>query len=104
MEIALGTFQLTQNFPTTERYGLTSQMNRSAMSISSNIAEGSSRQSQKEYKRFIEIALGSCFELETQLLIARSVNFAVENEIDVLLGMIMEEQKMILAFINTLKI
>jgi len=78
-------------------------MNRSAVSIiSSNIAEGSSRQSQKDYKRFIEIAMGSCLELETQLLIARSVNFAAENEIDILLGKIIEEQQMISAFINTL--
>ena len=67
LEIALASYELVQAFPKEERYGLSSQITRAAVSIPSNIAEGSSRGSEKDYNRFLEISLGSCFELETQL-------------------------------------
>lgn len=73
-DIAASTFQFASTLPKEERFGLISQMTRAAVSIPSNIAEGSSRSSEKDYSRFIEISLGSCFELETQLLIAQKVN------------------------------
>jgi len=60
-------YSITRKFPDTEKFGLTSQMNRSAISIPYNIAEGCSRSSIIEFSRFLEIALGSSFELETQL-------------------------------------
>ena len=69
-EIAINAFKLIAAFPKEEKYGISSQITRAAVSISSNIAEGSSRKSEKDYNRFIEISLGSTFELETQLLIA----------------------------------
>ena len=75
IEIASETYKIISHFPTSEKYGLSSQMTRSAVSIASNIAEGSSRKSEKDYHRFIEIALGSCFELETQLVIAKAVSY-----------------------------
>ncbi|UAB86282.1 four helix bundle protein [Zunongwangia sp. SCSIO 43204] len=65
----------TKNFPEDERYGITSQMRRAVISIPSNIAEGASRKSNKDYSRFLEIALGSCYELETQLIIANDLSF-----------------------------
>ena len=64
-QIALNSYKITACFPPNERFGLVSQINRAAVSIPSNIAEGSSRRSRKEYNHFIEISLGSCFELET---------------------------------------
>lgn len=68
-------YNLTKNFPKEELYGLTSQIRRSAVSIPSNIAEGSARQSDKELIQFLYIALGSAAELETQLVIAQKLSF-----------------------------
>lgn len=70
-EIALDAYNFTKVFPSSEKFGLTSQITRAAVSIPSNIAEGSSRKSDKDYYKFIEISLGSSFELETQLLMLR---------------------------------
>ncbi len=64
-------YSLTKSFPPDERFGLTNQMRRAAVSISSNIAEGCSRNSKTDFKRFIEIATGSVFELVSQSRIAR---------------------------------
>jgi four helix bundle protein len=63
-------YQLTSGFPTSEKYALCNQMHRAAISIPSNIAEGCSRSSSNEFARFLEISLGSAFELETQIEIA----------------------------------
>ena len=70
MELVDSVYTFVEVFPTTEKYGLRSQITRSAVSIPSNIAEGASRNSEKDFARFLEIALGSAFELETQLIIA----------------------------------
>ncbi|MBI3934169.1 MAG: four helix bundle protein [Acidobacteria bacterium] len=69
------TYQLTSGFPPSETYGLTAQMRRAAVSIPSNIAEGQARQSVREFAQFVSHAEGSAAELETQLLIAISLNF-----------------------------
>lgn len=69
-------FLLTNNFPRSEIYGIISQIRRAAVSISSNIAEGYGRGSRKEYNHFLTIAYGSALELETQLIIAKELNFA----------------------------
>lgn len=66
VELATVVYQNTENFPKAELYGLTSQMRRSAVSISSNIAEGAGRGSKNEFKQFLNISTGSCYELETQ--------------------------------------
>lgn len=60
-------YEITASLPAHEKYGLASQMNRSAVSVPSNIAEGCSRKTATEFSRFLEIAIGSAFELETQL-------------------------------------
>ena len=71
-------YELTKSFPKEENYGLTSQIKRSAISIPSNIAEGSARQSDKELIQFLYIALGSLSELETQFIIAQKLSY-IEN-------------------------
>ena len=74
-DIAVKSFKLVNTFPKDEKFGICLQITKSAVSIPSNIAEGSSRTSEKDYLRFIEISLGSTFELETQILIAKAANF-----------------------------
>lgn len=69
----------TENFPEKEKFGITNQMRRAAVSIPSNIAEGASRKSNADFSRFLEIAMGSCYELETQLLIANDIGY-IDNE------------------------
>jgi len=101
-KIALDSYKITKEFPVEEKYGLVSQINRASISISSNIAEGSSRRSEKDYFRFLEIALGSCFELESQLLITLELSFGNNQKIEGLLGEIDEEQKMLIAFMKKL--
>ncbi len=68
-------YSITSSFPAEERFGLTNQMRRAAVSIPSNIAEGAGRNGKKEWVRFLHIALGSISELETQLEIARVLGF-----------------------------
>lgn len=102
-KIAINTYKISKEFPIEEKYGLISQVNRSAVSISSNVAEGSSRRSQKDYFRFIEIALGSCFELESQFLIAYELDFGNKEKIENILHDIDEEQKMLIAFMKKLQ-
>lgn len=101
-EIAVDTYKLVENFPASEKFSLTQQITRAAVSIPSNIAEGSSRTSDKGYRRFIEISLGSSFELETQWLIAKAVRFEDVDKIDITLHTLDEEQKMLIAFANKL--
>ena len=102
-EIAVDTYKLTEGFPVTERYSLVQQITRAAVSIPSNIAEGGSRSSSKDYNRFIEISLGSAFELETQLLIAKALHFGDESKLQNVLYKIDEEQKMVMAFASKLQ-
>jgi four helix bundle protein len=73
-------YRLTKGFPDDERFRLTNQMRRAAVSIASNIAEGSARFSRKENAHFVEIATGSLFEVVTQATIGRRQNFLTESE------------------------
>jgi len=79
IEVVKDIYILTKKFPKEELYGLTSQMRRSAVSIPSNIAEGFRRYHNKEYKQFLYIALGSCAELETQIIIANELDYINET-------------------------
>src|SRR4051812_43992052 len=102
IDISIQTYKLVQGFPKDERFGLSIQMTKAAVSIASNIAEGSSRSSQKDYNRFIEISLGSAYELETQLMIAEAISFG-QKELRVnLLADILDEQRMLSGFLTTL--
>ena len=73
IEIGEMTYKLLLTFPKTEQYGLISQMQRAAVSISSNIAEGSSRRTNPDFIRFLEFSLGSCFEIESQLILSEKI-------------------------------
>lgn len=79
VELVTVIYQITASFPKEEMYGLTAQIRRSAISIPSNIAEGAARNSTKEFIRFVDIALGSLAELETQFIIANNLGFVSEN-------------------------
>ena len=103
MEIVKKTYSLSKQLSEEERFGLVSQITRAAVSIPSNIAEGSSRTSDNEKKRLAEIALGSAFELETQLLIIRDLELANPIDADKLIERLHEEQRMINSFISILK-
>lgn len=82
LELARLVYLMTLKFPKEELYGITQQIRRSAVSIPSNIAEGSARNSQKEFIQFLHIALGSLAELETQLPLSEKLGFIKENEIE----------------------
>ena len=82
IEIVKNNYQLTNKFPNSEIYGLIGQLRRSAISIPSNIAEGHGRNSAKEFKQFLAIALGSRAELETRLVISKEVNYLTERDLN----------------------
>lgn len=75
-------YAITATFPSDEKFGPVSQLRRASVSIASNIAEGASRKSNKDFSRFLTIALGSCYEIETQLLISMDLDFisVTQNE------------------------
>ena len=102
MDLVAAVYALARQLPKEELFGLRSQLTRAAVSIPSNVAEGSSRASEKDYKRFIEIALGSAFEVETQLLILERVALLASNSTEHALALIREEQMMLQAFMRRL--
>ena len=85
--------RLAESLPVAEKYGLRSQICRSAVSIPSNIAEGCSRSSQVDFKRLLEIALGSSFELETQLIVIEELSIISAKETKVILGSVKQRTK-----------
>ena len=92
MDLVIDIYTLTNTFPKSEQYGLTSQMRRAAVSIPSNIAEGSRRKTKKDYCQFVTIAFGSGAELETQIKIAKRLDYGSQKEYgntDILLDEIM---------------
>lgn len=88
-------YAVTSSFPDAEKFGLTNQLRRAAVSIPCNIAEGASRSSNKDFSRFLEIAIGSANEVETQLLIASDLGFISQNMLEPLLYKIDSIVKMI---------
>ncbi len=96
-------YLLSSELPKEEKYGLISQMNRAAVSVPSNIAEGCSRNSDIEYKRFLEIAIGSLFELETQLILLVELNLSKQDRLQNIFNSIKIEEKQINSLINKIK-
>ena len=102
VDLSVRCYKLTAYFPKSEIYGMTSQIRRSSVSIPSNIAEGYGRQNQKEYIRFLRIALGSARELETQLIISLKVELTKSNYIKSVLKDSDEIQRLLVVTINKL--
>ena len=94
MDLAEKVYTLLSSFPKEEKYGLISQIQRSVVSIPSNIAEGAGRNSNKEFKNFLGIANGSINELTTQLMLSTRIGYVKENELDDIFNLITEIQKM----------
>ena len=98
IELVTESYRLTRTFPDFEKFGLVSQMNRSAVSIPSNIAEGSSRGTNRHFNKYLEDSLGSAFEWETQLIIAFNESYLSAEEFKNLEQKIKQIQKMISSF------
>ncbi len=94
-QLAKDIYLQTAQLPDEEKYGLISQMRRAAVSIPSNIAEGTGRSSDKEFVRFLDIAVGSSFELETQLILCLDLDFITEDNFKLLEAKVQEIQRMI---------
>jgi four helix bundle protein len=88
-------YETTRNFPVDERFGLTNQMRRAAVSVSSNIAEGSTRNSKNDYARFLEIATGSLFEVVSQSFVGQRQGFLSEADFKKLYAAAEEQGKML---------
>ncbi len=94
IDLSVDIYKVTSNFPEDERFGLISQMRRSAVSIPSNIAEGAGRNSDKEFTYFLGISNGSSNELLSQMIIAKRLTFVDDNDANSMIERIDEIQKM----------
>ena len=102
IELVAEIYQLTNQFPQHELYGLTNQIRRAAVSIPSNIAEGQSRQYANEFRQFLHIALGSLSEVDTQMVLALRLSYINEGQQKAIEQQIIELKKMTRALINKL--
>jgi len=102
-ELTFSVYRVSSKFPKEELYGLTSQIRRACISISSNIAEGCGKDSGAELNRFLQIALGSAFEVEDQLLLSKELSFLESAEYEELNMHVIEIKKMLTALIEKIK-
>ena len=100
IDLCVEVYEAVANMPNDERYGLSSQIKRSAVSIPSNIAEGAGRDSSPQFNQFLNIAFGSSYELQTQLIISERLNFISKEVNEPILSKLDEIQKMIYVFIE----
>lgn len=103
IELVKEVYKIASELPKEENYGLRSQITRAVISVPSNIAEGCSRNSDVEYKRYLEIAIGSLFELETQIIILQELKMISSDKLNFILEMISIKEKMINSLITKLK-
>ena len=103
MEIAKKTYLLSAGFPSEEKFGLTSQIRRSAVSVPSNIAEGAGRSTKGEFKNFLSIASGSSYELFTQLVLSHRLQLVAKEKVEPIIQDLIEVQKMNYALIKSLE-
>lgn len=96
-------YEITSSFPSTEKYGLISQLNRCAVSIPTNISEGCGRNTNKDFAHFLNISLGSAYELETLLILSFDLHLIKEDHLIALTSKLSEIQKMIFGLIKTLR-
>jgi four helix bundle protein len=103
MDLAEQVYQVINNFPNEERFGLSSQLRRCVVSIPSNISEGAGRATNKQFRYFLEITMGSCNELQTQLELAYRFGYIKKEILDKMAGEALQIYKMVLTFYNSLK-
>lgn len=102
IDLTVCIYRVTRTFPKDELYGLVSQLRRAAVSVASNIAEGRGRLNEREFRQFLGIALGSIFEVKTQLVVARKLEFGSADAIDEAESLAAEVSKMLTSLINKL--
>jgi len=102
IQLAKAVYVLTGSLPSNEKFGLVSQLNRAVVSVPSNIAEGSSRNSNKEFKHFLSIAIGSLFEIETQLILSIELGIVNKSQSQMLIDEIIKLQKRVSTFKKSL--
>ena len=102
-EVALLIYQVTEGFPKEERYGLTSQIRRAAVSVPSNIVEGCARDSQADYLRFLHIAFGSLRELHYQLSLSKRLGFFDSQQVPLVEEKVIETEKVLNGLIRSLR-
>jgi four helix bundle protein len=98
--LAVRGYELVKQLPADERYGLKSQITKALVSIPSNIAEGCSRKSDKDFSRFLEISLGSAYEVETDLVIVDKLGYIDSRTVSDYLKQLQSEQRQLTSFIN----
>ena len=103
MDFTVEVYQLTQSFPKCEIYGLTSQIQRAASSIPSNIAEGAGRNTAADFAHFVDNAVGSAFEVETQLTLCKRLNYITEEQYIKAIAEIQSIQKRLYQLIQKLR-
>jgi four helix bundle protein len=102
MRLVTLVYQATQSFPKEEIYALTSQVRRCAVSMPSNFAEGNGRRSRSDYVRFLQISVGSLYELETQVEIAKNLGYVKTQAFDNLSGFMREIERMLSSLVRKL--
>ena len=103
MDLTLLVYSLSSDFPKHETYGLSSQMRRAAVSIASNLAEGSARRTRRDFRQFVIIARGSNFELQTQLLVASRLGYSSETKLSQAEDLALDVGRMLNGLSNFLK-
>ena len=103
IQLSKDIYTLTESFPDKEKFSLSNQIQRAAVSVASNIAEGSSRNSEIEFVRYLEIVMGSAFEVETQLIIANEIGYISNNRLEGEVEKLHTLQKQLNQFIQKVK-
>jgi four helix bundle protein len=103
MDLAEIIYQLTDSFPKEEKFGLCAQLKRCAVSIPSNISEGAGRGTNRQFRHFLEISMGSCNEVQTQIELSYRLKYIKKDILDRTSGETLQIYKMILSFYNSLK-
>ncbi len=98
MDLIEKIYSVTKSFPSEEKFGITNQLRRCSVSIASNISEGAGRSSNKQFLYFLQISMGSCNELQTQVEIAKRLKYLSEKDADILIEEALELYKMIIGF------
>lgn len=103
IDLVVAIYELTKKFPNEEKFGLTTQMQRSATSIPSNVAEGAGRNSGASFKQFVTIAIGSSHELETQMIISKKLGYINVDSYEMVISDLTAIQKMLYGLYNSIK-